>query len=250
MIGEEFSGAPTEDVSLWLFRFNGFAASKEWDDKKKLASIPAFLKDKAAGWTMKRLAGTPDVQWKEFEKDFIKEHTCPGSDELRRVELEAIRMEPGKGIMDFIAKFDKAAAKVSTIDESTLKREFLRGLDESTFSWVRMLTNEKSSLADMKAYALKSQQIHRQPMAPTVPATGLAEILQAFKAELIRTYAQQPVTATQGRKEKVRFEPETARMYEEGRCFCCGDTGHQCRECPNKPPGWRFPGSGKGPGTA
>lgn len=154
-------------------------------------------------------------------------------------------------LQSFTSEFDRHSAAIRPEDRpsaATLSRMWLRGLTATPLrAFLTRLNPPKKSVPELLSAALQFQISSPAPSSSSTTPAGLSAMPTTSRAPP-RRLVDRDFARRMAQRQGHSVE-EADRMFEEFRCFRCGQTGHIARACPNTSPAPPRRGRGRGSPT-
>ena len=253
------------DIVSWLRQFECCASANSWNDTKKLAVLPAFLRGPAATYYHSLAADQKD-SYANLTKH-LREALCPAVDRERYfADFEQRVLRPQEDPSLFLWELKDILSKANPdlqaeAREALLSRQFMRGLP-SLIRLKLLENNPTPTLVDMTAFVQRFRAVHRhddassfvQAMQTSTPvgppaegplATSIAQLTAAVTAlasdqKDLRAALVPPSGVGRPRNPQESFNIRRgggggwgrSRNQSQQRCFNCNMIGHFVRDCP------------------
>ena len=192
-----FHGYPSEDVQLWIDRFNRLAIFYTWSDNKCLHAMELYLRGPAEAWAKSVDKDHENKStFEKFRSALILKFTNTSRKFLLDTQFHDRVMKPEDTVESFLLSLQEMGQKLGHGEDQVLS-QFLRGLSSTIKTTVLTQTPETLSRAcqlAMVAETVQTDQRHAEQSALQGDVTRLGRGLQTLydKMDEIAVAARRP----------------------------------------------------------
>lgn len=196
------------DVDTWFDEVDRARLSNHWDDYECLSRIGNCLKGDAKSWL--DMWATVDRSWSNFKSDF--KCLC-----VKKVDVANILFE----VMSTDSNRFRTYAEYAR--HSLLRLRIVKGLSEDLITAI--------VLRGIKDPHVKAATTNAN-LSPNDLVNYLSTFSKPEKEAVKEGTARRPVAYNHGNKTVGNKPPSKPFKPQYGKCFSCGETGHQKANCP------------------
>lgn len=151
---DEFDGTPSK-ARVWFENYRFCCSVNEWSDYTACKRLPAYLTKSARNWFVSMIAGKPEsVMFDRLEIAFYNEYVPRSYRNEIRMELNALKQQPGEAVTNFITDANKLCtdydSKMSEIDRVDKIIDKLLPV-----FFPNIMEDDPQTVAELKAKAVK-----------------------------------------------------------------------------------------------
>lgn len=256
-----YSGDSADDVNTWLWSINKWLeAGHVTLDIEKITLTSGLLRGAALAWwrTREQIIPIPTT-WADWQQELVSNFQPINPVETYRDQLKQLRQFTT--VMAYSTAFRNIVVNIPTMTDEEKKFTYIYGLKYKVQEEVRM--RSPTTFEEAVQLAIRFDMVHqRRPHynnnnnnynGPTPMELGTMSTFNNDNRQRSTFQGQRPYTNSKtnfknnskkgyffGQRPKDNDHgPKLntglrSKLFKEGKCFHCQQTGHQWRNCPNR----------------
>ncbi|CAG8588643.1 2789_t:CDS:1 [Scutellospora calospora] len=253
-----YHGYEGEDIEDFLFDFEMYAESKQWDNDRKKKVVGLHVSEGARQWIRELMKAT--TTWKDLKNLIVKAAKTKYQVEEKVTKLMRMKQEENESITRYANRFESYANAIKEDVRTREKRKwFIKGLKREYRVKVEM--NYPTDFNEAKVLALKIEMYEKDDdydnqkamktllegsqMNTKLDIDDLTSKIEAMKICRMEEAPKNEIQEIQDTVKKLSkvikdFTTKNTSQYRNERnieprhCYECRREGHMARDCSNK----------------